>query len=151
MWLTRFAIKQPTIVTLFFVAIALFGIIGYFQMGVNANPPVTFPAVVVYAAYPGASPQEIERLVVRPIEDQLQNVRHTEKIFARSQEGSGTIFVQLKLGTSVDFAATDVQQAVDAARINLPSDLDPPVIGKADVNGDPIIIEGVTTSSLSPV
>jgi HAE1 family hydrophobic/amphiphilic exporter-1 len=105
MWLTRFAIRQPTIITLFFLAVALFGVIGFFQMGVNVNPPVTFPAVAVFASYPGASPQEIERLVVRPIEDQLQNVRHVEKIFARSQEGSGTIFVQLKLGTSVDFAS----------------------------------------------
>jgi len=150
MWLTRFAIRQPTIVTLFFLAVALFGIIGYFSMGVNANPPVTFPAVVVFASYPGASPQEIERLVVRPIEDQLQNVRHVEKIFARSQEGGGTIFVQLKLGTSVDFAATDVQQSVDAARINLPSDLDPPVVTKADPNAQAILTEYLTSTKLSP-
>jgi hydrophobic/amphiphilic exporter-1 (mainly G- bacteria), HAE1 family len=150
MWLTRFAIRQPTIITLFFLAVALFGIIGYFQMGVNVNPPVTFPAVAVFASYPGASPQEIERLVIRPIEDQLQNVRHVEKIFARSQEGSGTIFVQLKLGTSVDFAATDVQQSVDAARINLPSDLDPPVVTKEDPNAQPILTEYLTSTKLSP-
>jgi HAE1 family hydrophobic/amphiphilic exporter-1 len=151
MWLTRFAIRQPTIITLFFLAVALFGTIGYFQMGVNVNPPVTFPAVAVFAAYPGASPQEIERLVVRPIEDQLQNVRHVEKIFARAQEGSGTIFVQLKLGANVDFAATDVQQAVDAARINLPSDLDPPVVTKEDPNAQPILTEYLTSTKLSPV
>ncbi len=151
MWLTRFAIRQPTIITLFFLAVALFGVIGFFQMGVNVNPPVTFPAVAVFASYPGASPQEIERLVVRPIEDQLQNVRHVEKIFARSQEGSGTIFVQLKLGTSVDFAATDVQQAVDAARINLPTDLDPPIVTKEDPNAQPILTEYLTSTKLSPV
>ncbi|MBV8281157.1 MAG: efflux RND transporter permease subunit, partial [Candidatus Eremiobacteraeota bacterium] len=45
MWLTRFAIRQPTIITLFFLAVALFGIIGFFSMGVNVKPPVTFPAV----------------------------------------------------------------------------------------------------------
>jgi HAE1 family hydrophobic/amphiphilic exporter-1 len=151
MWLTRFAIRQPTIITLFFLAVALFGVIGYFQMGVNVNPSVTFPAVVVFAGYSGASPQEIERLVIRPIEDQLQNVRHVEKIFARSQEGSGTIFVQLKLGASVDAAATDVQQAVDAARINLPTDLDPPIVSKADPNAQPILREYLTSTKLSPV
>ena len=151
MWLTRFAIRQPTIITLFFLAVALFGIIGFFQMGVNVNPAVTFPAVVVYASYAGASPQEIERLVIRPIEDQLQNVRHVEKIFARSQEGSGTIFVQLKLGANIDAAATDVQQSVDSARINLPTDLDPPVISKADPNAQPILTEYLTSTKLSPV
>ena len=151
MWLTRFAIRQPTIITLFFVAVALFGVIGFFSMGVNINPNVQFPVVSVYAGYPGASPQEIERLVIRPIEDQLQNVRHVDKIFARAQEGSGTIIVQLKLGSNVDFAATDVQQAVDAARINLPADLDPPIVAKEDPNAQPILTEYLTSTKLSPV
>ncbi|MBV8171313.1 MAG: efflux RND transporter permease subunit [Candidatus Eremiobacteraeota bacterium] len=151
MWLTRFAIRQPTVVTLFFLAVAVFGIIGFFEMGVNVNPPVTLPAVIVYAPYSGASPEEIERLVIRPIEDQLQNVRHVDRIFARAQEGSGFISVQLKLGANVDFAATDVQQAVDAARINLPTDLDPPVVSKEDPNAQPILSEYLTSKKLSPV
>jgi len=151
MWLTKFAIKNPTIVTLFFIAIALFGTVAYFSMGQNIDPNVQIPVVFVQTAYPGASPEEMERLIVRPIEDELENVPHLDHIDSRVEEGSANIVVELKLGTDVNFAATDVQQAVDAARINLPSDLNPPVVGKADVNGDPIIIEGVTTSSLSPV
>ena len=73
--------------------------------------------------------------------------------FARqlAQEGGGFIFVQLKLGANVDFAATDVQQAVDAARVNLPSDLDPPVVTKADPNAQPILTEYLTSRKLSPV
>ncbi|HXM19595.1 MAG TPA: efflux RND transporter permease subunit [Candidatus Tumulicola sp.] len=151
MWLTRFAIKQPTIVTLFFVAIALFGVIGYFSMGVNINPNVQFPFINVFAVYPGASPQEIERLVIRPIEDELQGVRHVEKITARAQEGSGIIGVQLKLGANVDFGAIDVQQAIDAARVNLPSDLIPPIVTREDPNAQPIMTETITSSKLSPV
>ncbi|MDQ2817158.1 MAG: efflux RND transporter permease subunit [Candidatus Eremiobacteraeota bacterium] len=149
--MTRFAINQPTVVTLFFAAIALFGIIGYFTMGVNIYPNVQFPAVSVTAAYPGASPEEIERLIVRPIEDQLQSVRHVNKIRARAQEGAGFVTVEFKLGTNVDFAASDVQQAVDAARANLPSDLDPPVIEKEDPSLAPIMVEALTSSTLSPV
>ena len=151
MWLTRFAIKNPTIVTLFFIAVGLFGTVAYFSMGQNIDPNVQVPVVFVQTTYSGASPEEMERLVVRPIEDQLQNVPHLDHINSTVEEGVAAIVIQLKLGTDVNFAATDVQQAVDAARINLPSDLDPPVVGKADVNGDPIIIEGVTTSTLSPV
>ena len=150
MWLTRFAIKNPTIVTLFFIAIALFGIVAYNSMGQNIDPNVTFPVVIVQSAYAGASPEEMERLVVRPIEDELQNVAHLDHIDSSVEEGSATIVVQLKLGTDVNFAATDVQQAVDQARINLPADLNPPIVTKANVNGEPIIIEGITTKSLSP-
>src|SRR4029077_13755064 len=128
MWLTKFALKQPTIVTLFFVAVVVFGVIGFFMMGQNINPNVQFPGVEVDASYPGASPEEMERLVIRPIEDQLQNVRHVDQIFSRSTEGNATISVQFKLGTDVNAGANDVQQAVNQARGFQPPDLNPPQI-----------------------
>ena len=150
MWLTRFALKQPTVVTLFFVAVLLFGAIGYFSMGQNVNPSVTFPAVTIAADYPGASPEEMERLVVRPIEDQLQNVSHIEQVFSRSTEGSATIEVQFKLGTDIPSSANDVQQAIDQARPFQPADLNPPVLYKEDTSGSPILTESIASSKLSP-
>ena len=150
MWLTRFAVRQPTIVTLFFLAIGLFGAIGYLSMGKNIIPNVNFPIVTVSANYPGASPEEIERLIVRPIEDQIQTVRHLDKVNATAVDGSATIVAQFKLGTDVSAAANDVTQAVNAARSTLPSDLDPPVIGKVDVSAQPILIEAITAKSLKP-
>jgi hydrophobic/amphiphilic exporter-1 (mainly G- bacteria), HAE1 family len=150
MWLTRFALKQPTIVTLFFGAIALFGTIGYFSMGKNIIPNVNFPIVTVSASYPGASPEEVERLIIRPIEDQIQTIRHLDKVNATAVDGAATIIVQFKLGTDIDSAANDVTQAVNAARATLPSDLDPPVIDKVDVTAQPIIIEAVTSASMKP-
>jgi HAE1 family hydrophobic/amphiphilic exporter-1 len=150
MLLTRFAIKQPAIVTLFFLAIALFGTIGYFSMGKNIIPNVNFPVVTISASYPGASPAEIERLIIKPIEDQVQTIRHLEKVNATAVEGGATILVQFKLGTDINSSANDVTQAVNAARATLPSDLDPPVIDKIDVSAQPILIEGVTAPSIKP-
>lgn len=150
MWLTRFAIKNPTIVTLFFLAVILFGLIGYLSMGQNINPNITLPFVSVDAFYPGASPQEMERLVAKPIEDQLQNVNHVQHIDTNIQEGFVDITVSLNVGTDVNFAATDVQQAVNQARQYLPADLNPPDVSKANTSGDPIIIEAVSAPSLTP-
>ncbi|HXW76880.1 MAG TPA: efflux RND transporter permease subunit, partial [Candidatus Eremiobacteraceae bacterium] len=150
MWLTRFALKQPTIVTLFFIAIALFGTIGFFSMGRNIDPSVTFPAVTVVADYSGASPEEMERLIVRPIEDQLQGVSHIEQVFSRSTEGEATIEVQFKLGTDINSASNDVQQALDQARSFQPADLNPPLLFKEDTTSSPILQEAVTSTSLSP-
>ncbi len=150
MWLTRFAVRQPTIVTLFFFAVALFGTIGYLSMGKNIIPNIAIPVVTVSASYPGASPAEIERLVIRPIEDQVQSVRHLDKVNATAVDGSATIVAQFKLGTDISAAANDVTQAVNAARSTLPSDLDPPVIGKVDVSAQPILIEAITARSLKP-
>jgi hydrophobic/amphiphilic exporter-1 (mainly G- bacteria), HAE1 family len=150
MWLTRFAVRQPTIVTLFFLAIGLFGAIGYASMGKNIIPNINFPIVTVSANYPGASPEEIERLIVRPIEDQIQSIRHIDKVNATAVDGGTTIVVQFKLGTDINSAANDVTQAVNAARATLPSDLDPPVIDKVDVSAQPILIQAVTSKSVKP-
>ena len=151
MWLTRFAIKNPTIVTLFFLAVGVFGLIGYKLMGQNINPNVTFPFVSVDSFYSGASPEEMERLVAKPIEDQLQNINHVQHIFTTIEDGFVDVTVQFNIGTDVNFAATDVQQAVNQARPYLPSDLDPPEVSKNDTSGDPIIIEAVSAPSLTPI
>ena len=150
MWLTRFALKQPTVVTLFFVAVLIFGLVGYFSMGQNVNPNVTFPAVTIAASYPGASPEEMERLVVKPIEDQLQNVSHIEQVYSRSTEGGATIEVQFKLGTDINSSSNDVQQAIDQARPFQPADLDPPQLFKEDTSSSPILTESVSSTHLSP-
>ena len=151
MWLTRFAIKNPTIVTLFFLGVTIFGLVGYRMMGQNVNPNVQFPDISIEADYPGASPDEMERLVVKPIEDQLQNVNHVQHVSTTIEDGIAFMDVTLNLGTDVNFAANDVQQAVDAARIYLPSDLDPPFVSKNDTSGDPIVIEAVSAPSLTPI
>ena len=151
MWLTKFALKQPSIVTMFFAAVVLFGIIGFKMMGQNINPNIQFPGVEIDSAYPGASPEEMERLVIRPIEDQLQNVRHVDQIFARSTEGAATISVQFKLGTDINAGANDVQQAVNQARGFQPPDLNPPEIIRADTGSQPILVEAITSESMSSV
>lgn len=151
MWLTKFALKQPSIVTMFFVAVVVFGIIGFKMMGQNINPNIQFPGVEIDSAYPGASPEEMERLVIRPIEDQLQDVRHVDQIFARSTEGAATISVQFKLGTDINAGANDVQQAVNQARGFQPADLNPPQIFRADTGSSPILTEAITSDSMSAV
>jgi len=151
MWLTRFAIKNPTIVTLFFLAVTVFGFIGYVLMGQNVNPNVQFPDVSIEADYPGASPDEMERLVVKPLEDQLQNVAHVQHVNTTIEDGIAFMDVSFNLGTDVNFAANDVQQAVDAARIYMPTDLDPPYVSKNDTSGQPVVIEAVTAPSLTPI
>lgn len=150
MWLTKFALKQPTVVTLFFVAVLLFGLVGYFSMGQNINPNVQFPAVSIVASYPGASPEEMERLIIRPIEDQLQNVAHIEQVFSRSTEGGASVDVRFKLGTDIASASNDVQQAVNQARPFQPADFNPPVLLKQDTTSQSIFTESVSSTKLSP-
>ena len=66
----------------------------------------------------------MEKLVIKPIEDQLDGIDHLDQVSATAQEGSASVVVQFKLGTDLDLAAVDVQRRVDTARVYMPTDLE---------------------------
>lgn len=145
MWLTRFAITRPVIIAMATIALFVFGVLSYRALGVSLFPNVAFPVVVVGANYPGASPTEMEKLIIKPIEDQLDGIEHLDKLTATAQDGVARVVVQFKLDTDLNFAATDVQRRVDTARINMPADLDPPWVFKNSSTADPIVTEALST------
>jgi HAE1 family hydrophobic/amphiphilic exporter-1 len=148
MWLTRFSIQRPIIVAMFFIALAAFGTISYVQLGKNSQPNVNFPVVVVVASYPGASPAEMERLIIKPIEDQVDGIEHLDTLNATAQEGSAVVVVQFQLGTDLDFAAIDVQRRVDTARVYMPTDLDPPQVIKNGAEA-PVVTYAIDSKTLT--
>ena len=148
MWLTRFSIQRPIIVAMLFVALAVYGAASYFALGKNEQPNVDFPIVIVAASYPGASPAEMERLVIKPIEDQVDGIEHLDQLSATAEEGSAAVIVQFKLGTNLDFATIDVQRRVDTARFYMPTDLDPPQVIKNGADA-PILTYAVDSKTLS--
>ena len=150
MRLTRFSIERPIIVAVFFIALAAFGLISFAKLGRSLNPNVTFPIVVVEASYPGASPAEMERLVIKPIEDQIDGIDNLDRMSATAQEGTAAVVVQFKIDTNLDFAAIDVQRRVDTARVYMPTDLDPPVVDKsAGSQQSPILTLALSSRTLS--
>ncbi len=151
MWLTRFAITRPIITAMVFIALAIFGFISFLQLGRSSNPPGTqFPVVVISAQYPGASPQDMERLVIKPIEDQLAGIDNLDHLTATAQEGSASIAVFFRIGTNIDLAAVDVQRRTDTARIYMPTDLNPPVVDKSAGDDTPPLLDiAVSSKSLS--
>ncbi len=133
-----------------FIALAIFGTIAFTKLGRSSDPPGTdFPVVVVFTSYPGASPQEMERLIVKPIEDQLDGIDNLDQLSSTSQEGVASIIAQFKLGTNLDVAAINVQSAVDTARVYLPVDLDPPTVEKNGAS-QPLLDFAVSSKTLQP-
>ncbi len=150
MWLTRFSIGRPIIVVMFFIALGVFGLISFAKLGRSLNPNVTFPIVVVTADYPGASPAEMERLVIKPIEDQIDGIDNLDRMSATAQQGTAAVVVQFKIDTNLDFAAIDVQRRVDTARVYMPTDLDPPLVDKsAGSQQAPILTLALSSRTLS--
>jgi hydrophobic/amphiphilic exporter-1 (mainly G- bacteria), HAE1 family len=149
MSLTRFAVDNPVVVGVLAVVVILAGLLASANLGIVFLPDITAPVIEISASYRGASPAEMEQLIVKPIEDQIVGLHDEDTIQSSVQDGQTTISVQLLLGADVDAALTDVQHRVDAARIYLPADLDPPVVKKHSVGGAPILTESVSSTRLS--
>ncbi len=149
MWLTRFAIQRWVITLMVFSALIIFGLVSFFQLGRSSAPPNTdFPVVVVWAGYPGASPQDMERMVIKPIEDQMGGVENLDELDATAQEGSAVVVAIYKMGTNIDYAAIDVQRRVDTARVYMPSDMNPPTVSKEGQSEPPLLDVAVSSNSL---
>ncbi len=114
-------------------------------MGRSILPPVSIPVITISSTYPGASPSEIERLVIEPIEDQAAQLPDVSRVSASAQNGVAEILVQFRFGTNIESDRINVQQAVDAARANMPADLIPPAVSKDDPTQAPILEESVNS------
>jgi len=149
-WLTRFAISRWVITTVIFATLAIFGVVSFMLLGRSSNPPNTeFPVVAVVASYPGASPQDMERMVIKPIEDQMNGIEHLDQLSATAQEGTAVVVVQFTVGTNLDLASVDVQRRVDTARVYMPSDMNPPTVTKAGQSEPPLLDLAVSSKSLT--
>ncbi len=150
MWLTRFAIGRPVITAMVFIGLAIYGLLSYRSLGVNLFPNVQYPFVAVSAQYPGASPSEMEKLVIKPIEDQLDGMENLDRLTATAQEGTAIVLARFKLDTDLNYETIDVQRRVDTARVNMPTDLDPPTVFKQSTATEPVLTEALFSSKRSP-
>ncbi len=130
-----------------FIALAAFGLIAFNQIGRIDQPNVAFPIVVVVAQYPGASPAEMEKLVLKPLEDHIDGIEYLDRMTAATQEGVGTVAVQFKIDTNL-VAAIDVQRRVDTARVYMPTDLDVPTVIKNGAD-TPMMTYAISSRSMS--
>ena len=114
------------------------------EMNVDLNPKVDIPYVTVTTVYPGAGPEEVETLVSKPLEDAVGSISNVKTVTSYSQYGVSNVVLEFNIGTDLDVAAADVRQKVDAARQMIPTDAEPPVVAKLDINAMPILMMGMT-------
>ena len=133
------------------IAIVFLGFYGLGQLTIDLLPRFSFPLVFLQVTYPNVAPEEMETLVVRPIEDAVSQVPGIQQVTSTSFEGSATVRAQFNFGTDVDTAATDIREQLDRAKNRFPNDpnLSPIGIFKADPTQLPVLIVGLNDASLS--
>ncbi len=138
--LTTFALNNRSTVFLLTIIILVFGFIGYSTMPRETFPEVVIPNIFVKTIYPGNPPVDIENLITKPIEKEVNTVSGIKKLSSTSTQGNSDIVVEFNAGVNLGDALQDVKDAVDRAKNELPSDLDiDPIVMDLDINEFPIL------------
>ncbi len=144
-------IRRPVATLLLALGVLLLGIVSYARLPIAALPNVDRPTIWVYAGIPGASADTIASAVAQPLERQLGTIPGIAEMSSFSAMGGATVNIQFDLDKDIDAAGAAVQSAINAATPNLPKDLpQPPVYGKANPSGYPVIVLAMTSDVLDP-
>jgi len=138
--LTNIALRNKTSMFLLALIILGFGVVAYKNMPKELFPEVNMPYVMVRTAYPGNSPIDIENLVTKPIEKELDGIKGVKNILSTSMQDVSIITIEFNFHTDLNKALQDVKDAVDKAKSDLPNDLPrDPVVKDIDLSEFPFI------------
>ena len=144
-------IRRPVATTLLTVALALAGAVAFKLLPVSPLPQVDFPTISVQASMPGASPEIMASAVATPLEREFGRIADVAEMTSQSALGQTSVTLQFDLDRNIDAAARDVESAINAARSNLPADLQSnPTYRKVNPADAPIMIISLTSATLPP-
>lgn len=149
MSLSSLSIKRPVLTIVSTLLILIMGFIGLSFLGVREYPSVDPPIITVSTSYVGANADIIETQITEPLEQSINGIAGIRSISSVSRDGNSNITVEFILDVDLETAANDVRDKVSQAIRLLPSDVDPPIVTKADADSDPIIIMNISSSGRS--
>ena len=121
--LSTWALNNKNTVYLFTVITIIFGFVAYVSLPKELFPDIKIPTVMVQTIYPGNPPIDMENLVTRPLEKQIESVKGIKKMTSISSQDASSIFVEFHTNVDIRTALDDVKDAVDKAKKDLPDDL----------------------------
>ena len=143
-------IRRSVATTLLTIGVALAGIVAFQILPVSPMPSVDYPVISVSAGIPGANPEIMATTVATPLERSLGRIAGINEMTSTSSLGSTNITLQFDLNRDIDGAARDVQAAIAAARVDLPSTLrNNPTYRKVNPSDAPIMILALTSTTLT--
>lgn len=138
--ISELSLRRPVMAVVLSIIIMLFGVIGFYFLGVRDYPAIDPPNISVRTSYPGANAEIIETQISEPLEKAINGIAGVKNITSSSSQGTSNINVEFELGSDLESAANDVRDKVSQASRSLPPNLDaPPVVTKADASSDAIL------------
>ena len=150
MWMTRTSIKYPVFATMVMVGLMVLGLFSYKSLGVESMPNIEIPGVWIETIYPGASPEQVENDVTRPIEEAANTVGGIKTIRSNSFEGRSGVGIEFQLTVNMDRAVQELRDRIGTVRGGFPREVKEPVVYRQEGdNAQPIVQFALTSKERS--
>jgi len=143
MKLPEFAVNRRVSTAMIALILVVVGAISFSRLGLDLFPDLEYPTVSVITTYAGASPEDIENTITKPIEQVVGSVNGVKKVTSTTSEGTSSIQVEFEWGTNLDFAAQDLRDQIGLYKGYLPTAASDPLVVKFNMSQIPVIFWGV--------
>jgi hydrophobic/amphiphilic exporter-1 (mainly G- bacteria), HAE1 family len=151
MWITKTSIKQPVFATMVMAALLVLGVFSYNRLPVEQMPDVSNPFVFISVSYPGASPEQVENDLIKPMENVVNTVNGVKRIYATAREGVGFISSEFRLSTDMAAATQEVRDKIAQIRPGFPREAKDPLVSRADwQDQQPVVNLAVVSEKHNP-
>ncbi len=138
--ITKSVLKRPVTTVMVVLCLIVFGLTSVLSSKLELTPPMDMPMLVVFTIYPGASPDDVDELVSKPIEDETGTLTGLKGVTSMSSENASIVLLEYEYGTDIDDAYDDLKKKMDALQSDFPDDVQTPTIAEMNIND----IAGVT-------
>ncbi|HTL51939.1 MAG TPA: efflux RND transporter permease subunit [Planctomycetota bacterium] len=146
MTLSDIAINRPVFTTMVILAIVVFGVVSYGEVGVDLFPRVELPVITIVTVLPGADPETIENTVTDPIEESVSSISGIKHLRSVSTDGVSQVILEFELEKKIDVAYQEVVAKIGAVHSQLPRDVEDPVVEKFDVDAAPVLALAISSN-----
>jgi len=147
--ISAWSIRNPVVPIVMFAGLVIAGIVSFMRMDIQQMPDVEFPMVIINVSQPGAAPTEIETQITQRVESAVRSISGVQTISSTASEGRSQTFVEFQIGEDINAAVSEVKNAVDQIRGELPDGILEPQIFKANTSSDPIAYFSVLADDMT--
>ncbi len=148
--LSAWAIRRPLPALMIFIALCAAGLYGFHRLPIARFPDIAFPMVTVTVTLPGAAPSQLETEVTRKVEDAVATIEGLKRVISTVSEGVSVTAIEFRLEADLNVVLDEVRDAVTRIRIDLPLDIEEPVVAKVNVVGGSLLTYAVRSERLRP-
>ena len=147
--LPRYSVKRPYTVVVGIVLVLILGYVSFTSMQTDLLPDMTLPYAVVYTVYPGASPEEVESIVTRPVEQSMATISNIEEINSVSSENVSTVILQFSQNANMDAVTIEMRESLDQIEGYWDDSIGSPIIMKLNPDMLPVMVAAMEAGDMT--